>query len=214
MLFVRDYRAAGDESGGRGRSVPDMTTLDLGPATSTLADLVASVGDEQLTLRTPCTEYSVGDLVDHVGGLAVAFTGAARKQPVPGSEQGGSGDASRLEAGWRDRIAADLVELAEAWREPAAYQGMTAAGGIDLPGEVAAAVALNEVVVHGWDLATALGRRYNVTDADVEACLTFARPFSTPETAADRGTAFGAVLPVPAGATPLVELLALLGRRA
>lgn len=214
MLFVRDYRAAGDESGGRGRSVPDMTTLDLGPATSTLADLVASVGDEQLTLRTPCTEYSVGDLVDHVGGLAVAFTGAARKQPVPGSEQGGSGDASRLEAGWRDRIAADLVELAEAWREPAAYQGMTAAGGIDLPGEVAAAVALNEVVVHGWDLATALGRPYDVTDADVEACLTFARPFSTPETAADRGTAFGAVLPVPAGATPLVELLALLGRRA
>lgn len=214
MLFVRDYRAAGDESGGRGRSVPDMTTLDLGPATSTLADLVASVGDEQLTLRTPCTEYSVGDLVDHVGGLAVAFTGAARKQPVPGSEQGGTGDASRLEAGWRDRIAADLVELAEAWREPAAYQGMTAAGGIDLPGEVAAAVALNEVVVHGWDLATALGRPYDVTDADVEACLTFARPFSTPETAADRGTAFGAVLPVPAGATPLVELLALLGRRA
>lgn len=191
-----------------------MTTLDLGPATSTLADLVASVSDEQLALPTPCTEYAVGDLVDHVGGLAVAFTGAARKQPVPGSEQGGSGDASRLEAGWRDRIAADLVELAEAWRDPAAYQGMTAAGGIDLPGEVAAAVALNEIVVHGWDLATALGRPFAVADADVEACLTFARPFSTPETAADRGTAFGEVLPVPVGATPLVELLALLGRRA
>lgn len=214
MLFVRDYRAGGDESEARRRSVPVMTTLDLGPATSTLADLVASVTDEQLTLPTPCTEYAVGDLVDHVGGLAVAFTGAARKQPVPGSEQGGSGDASRLEPGWRDRIAADLKELAEAWREPAAYQGMTAAGGIDLPGEVAAAVALNEVVVHGWDLATALGRPYAATDADVEACLTFARPFSTPETAADRGTAFGEVLPVPAGATPLVELLALLGRRA
>ncbi|NYI44401.1 uncharacterized protein (TIGR03086 family) [Nocardioides aromaticivorans] len=191
-----------------------MTTLDLGPATSTLADLVASVTDEQLALRTPCPEYSVGDLVDHVGGLAVAFTGAARKQPVPGSEQGGSGDASRLEPGWRDRIAADLKELAESWREPAAYDGMTAAGGVDLPGDVAAAVALNEVVVHGWDLATALGRPYDATDADVEACLSFARPFSTPEAAAGRGPAFGPVLPVPAGATPLVELLALLGRRA
>ncbi len=148
-----------------------MTTLDLGPATSTLADLVTSVGDEQLALPTPCTEYAVGDLVEHVGGLAVAFTGAARKQPVPGSEQGGTGDASRLEPGWRERIAADLAELAEAWREPAAYEGMTAAGGVDLPGEVGAAVALNEVVVHGWDLATALGRPYAVADADARrAC--------------------------------------------
>lgn len=191
-----------------------MTPLDLGPATTTLTDLVTSVSDEQLALPTPCTEYSVGDLVEHVGGLAAAFTGAARKQPVPGSEQGGTGDASRLEPGWRDRIAADLKELAEAWREPAAYEGMTAAGGVDLPGEVAAAVALNEVVVHGWDLATALGRPFAATDTDVAACLTFARPFSTPVTAGERGTAFGEVLPVPEGATPLVELLALLGRRA
>ncbi|HWJ11958.1 MAG TPA: TIGR03086 family metal-binding protein [Nocardioides sp.] len=191
-----------------------MTTLDLGPATTTLAGLVAAVTDEQLALPTPCEEYTVGDLVDHVGGLAVAFTGAARKEPTPGSAQGGSGDASRLEPGWRDRIAGDLRALAEAWREPAAYEGMTAAGGVDLPGDVAAAVALNEVVVHGWDLATALGRPYAVADSDVEACLSFARPFSTPETAGERGTAFGAVLPVPEGATPLVELLALLGRRA
>ncbi|TQK73299.1 TIGR03086 family metal-binding protein [Nocardioides sp. SLBN-35] len=188
-------------------------TLDLGPATTTLSDLVASVTDDQLALPTPCTAYSVGDLVEHVGGLALAFTEAARKAPSPGSGQGGSGDASRLEDGWRERIASDLGQLAQAWRDPAAYDGMTAAGGVDLPGEVAAAVALNEVVVHGWDLATALGRPFAVTEADVAACLSFARPFSSPETAADRGTAFGAVLPVPDGATPLVELLALLGRR-
>ncbi|HVK29779.1 MAG TPA: TIGR03086 family metal-binding protein [Nocardioides sp.] len=191
-----------------------MTTLDLGPATSTLAELVASVTDEQLARPTPCPEYSVGDLVDHVGGLAVAFTGAARKQPVPGSEQGGTGDASRLEPGWRDRIAADLKELAEAWREPAAYDGMTAAGGVDLPGEVAAAVALNEVVVHGWDLATALDRPFDVADADVESCMAFAEPFSTPETADQRGPAFGPVLPHDADDAPLTRLLAMMGRRA
>ncbi|NYD31880.1 TIGR03086 family metal-binding protein [Nocardioides kongjuensis] len=191
-----------------------MTPLDLGPATATLRDLVTSVSDDQLTLPTPCPAYSVGDLVDHVGGLARAFTEAARKSPAPGSEQGGSGDASRLEDGWRERIASDLGQLADAWRDPAAYDGMTAAGGLDLPGDVAAAVALNEVVVHGWDLATALGRPFAASDTDVAACLAFARPFSTPEAAAERGPAFGPVLPVPDGATPLVELLALLGRRA
>ncbi|WP_028654527.1 TIGR03086 family metal-binding protein [Nocardioides sp. J54] len=189
-------------------------TLDLGPATTTLATLVAAVRDEDLARPTPCTEYSVADLVDHVGGLAVAFTGAARKEPVPGTEQGAVGDGSRLEPGFRDRIGADLGALAAAWRDPATYDGMTAAGGIDLPGDVAAAVALNEVVVHGWDLATALGRPFEVTDADVAACLSFARPFSTPETLSERGAAFGPPLPVPPGAPPLLELLALLGRRA
>lgn len=190
-----------------------MTTLDLGPATTTMRALVASVTDEQLSLPTPCTEYTVGDLVEHVGGLAIAFTGAARKQAVPGADQGGSGDASRLEAGWRDRIDADLAELAVAWRDPSAYDGMTAAGGIDLPGAIAASVALNEVVVHGWDLATALGQPFAATDADVAGCMAFAEPFSTPETADQRGDAFGAVLPVADDAAPLTRLLAMMGRQ-
>ncbi|GAA1516655.1 TIGR03086 family metal-binding protein [Nocardioides humi] len=191
-----------------------MDPLDLGPATTTLRALVASVPDDRLTASTPCTEYSVGDLVDHIGGLAVAFTGAARKEQVPGSEQGGTGDASRLEPGWRDRIDRSLVELAEAWRDPAAYEGETVAGPVEMSGAEAAAVALNEVVVHGWDLATALERPYAARDEDVAACLAFAEPFSTPEAAEFRGDAFGTVLPVAADAQPLVRLLALLGRRA
>ncbi|MDQ6522976.1 TIGR03086 family metal-binding protein [Nocardioides sp. LHD-245] len=190
-----------------------MTTLDFGPATTTLRDLVTSVGDDQLTLPTPCSAYSVGDLVDHVGGLALAFAGAARKEQVPGSEQGGSGDATRLEPGWRARIDGSLADLAEAWRAPAAYDGDTMAGPVEMSGAEAAAVALNEVVVHGWDLASALGVPYAVREEDVAACLAFVRPFSTPEAAAFRGDAFGEVLPVPVGAPALVELLALLGRR-
>ncbi|MCR1784645.1 TIGR03086 family protein [Nocardioides carbamazepini] len=191
-----------------------MTTLELGPATSTLRDLVASVGDDQLTLPTPCTQYAVGDLVDHIGGLALAFAGAARKERVPGAEQGGSGDASRLGPDWREGVDRNLADLAEAWRDPAAFDGDTVAGPVEMSGAEAASVALNEVVVHGWDLATALGVPFTVREEDVAACLAFAEPFSTPEAAPFRGDAFGEVLPVPAGAPALVRLLALLGRRA
>lgn len=191
-----------------------MGTHDFTPATKSLRSLVASVTDEQLVLPTPCTAYTVGDLVEHVGGLALAFAGAARKRPVPGSEQGGSGDAARLEPGWRDRIDDALADLADAWRDPAAYEGDTEAGGVAMPGAVAASVALNEVVVHGWDLATALGRPFEASDDDVAACMVFAEPFSTPESAEMRGTAFGPVVPVPDDATPLVRLLGLMGRRA
>ncbi|PWN03214.1 TIGR03086 family protein [Nocardioides silvaticus] len=191
-----------------------MDTIDFGPATTTMRGLVAAVTDDQLTWPTPCEKYTVGDLVDHVGGLALAFTAAARKEDLPGAEQGGSGDASRLEPAWRDRIDGSLAGLAEAWRDPAAYEGVAKAGGIEMPGPIAAAVALNEVVVHGWDLATALGRPFEVRDSDVAACMAFAEPFSTPESADQRGDAFGPVVPVPDAAPPLERLLGMMGRHA
>lgn len=43
-----------------------------------------------------------------------------------------------------------LVAMAEAWRDPKAWEGETAAGGVQLSGEIAGLVALNEVMVHGW----------------------------------------------------------------
>ena len=190
-----------------------METIDFGPATTTMRKLVTSVTDDQLSGSTPCPDYSVGDLVDHIGGLTVAFTGAARKQVVHGSEEGGSGDASRLEPGWRDRIDRDLAALAEAWRDPAAHEGEAEAGGVTMPGPIAASVALNEIVVHGWDLATAIGHPFEATDEDVAACMAFAEPFSTPEAADQRGDAFGPVVEVPDDAPPLERLLGMMGRK-
>lgn len=52
---------------------------------------------------------------------------------------------------------------------------MQAAGGVDLPGEVAGLVALDEIVVHGWDLAVVTGQRFDPGDeavATVHAFLT------------------------------------------
>jgi uncharacterized protein (TIGR03086 family) len=191
-----------------------METFDLGPATTTMSRLVRGVTDDQLTSPTPCPKYTVADLLDHIGGLTMAFTGAATKTPVPGSDSGGTGDGSRLEEGWRDRIAGDLEWLAEAWREPAAYDGDTMAGPIEMPAPEAAAVALNEVVVHGWDLARATGQAFEVDEVALRVCTGFAEAFSTPETAAMRGDAFGPVIPVPDDAPPLDRLLGLMGRSA
>lgn len=191
-----------------------MDPIDLGPATATLRRLVLGTRDDQLADPTPCPDYTVADLVDHVGGLTVAFTGAAHKQPVPGAEDGGSGDGSRLEAGWRLLIARDLEVLAESWANPAAYEGTTMAGPVEMAGAEAAVVALNEVVVHGWDLAVATGQRYAADPTSLAICTEFARAFSTPETAQLRGDAFGSVIDVPEDAPDLDRLLGLMGRRA
>src|SRR5712691_6290588 len=102
-----------------------MDIVNLGPAAQRLAGLVAGVSDDELGQPTPCPAYTLGDLIDHVGGLALAFTAAARKESSALTEQTPSGDASRLGDDWRTRIPRDLAALAQAWREPEAWTGMT-----------------------------------------------------------------------------------------
>jgi Mycothiol maleylpyruvate isomerase N-terminal domain len=84
---------------------------------------------------------------------AAAATMAERIRNISDDEltgaQAPSGDASRLTDEWRRRIPADLANLAAAWTQPEAWTGMARAGGVDLAGEIAGVVALDELVIHG-----------------------------------------------------------------
>ena len=189
-----------------------MTRLDLAPAAKRMAALVGGVSDNQLGGVTPCPAYTLGDLLDHVGGLSVAFTAAARKAELPGGSQGPSGDASRLEEGWRDRIARDLDALAAAWTEPQAWTGTAVAGGVEMPAEVAALVALDELVVHGWDVARASGQPYDVDPVSLDAVHGFVAQFSGPGQEESRAGLFGPVVPVPDDAPLLDRVVGMAGR--
>jgi uncharacterized protein (TIGR03086 family) len=189
-----------------------MTQLDLGPAARRLAALVGSVPDDALDHPTPCPKYSVGDLVDHIGGLAMGFAAAARKERSDATSQAPSGDASRLEPEWREAIPRRLDALAAAWRQPDAWTGMTRVGGVDLPGEVAAVVALDELVIHGWDLARATGQPYECDRPSLEAVHGFVQQFAAPGMEAQRGGLFGPVVAVADDAPLLDRVLGLAGR--
>lgn len=189
-----------------------MSHPDLTPAADRLAALVQGVADDQLGGVTPCPAYTLGDLLEHVGGLAMAFTAAARKEDLPGSAQGPSGDASRLEVGWRIRVSSDLHALAEAWRDPTAWTGMASAGGLELPGEIAGLVALDELVLHGWDVARASGQPFDVDPAALGAVHEFVAGFSAPGQEGSREGLFGPVVPVPDEAPLLDRVVGLAGR--
>jgi uncharacterized protein (TIGR03086 family) len=186
--------------------------VDLEPATTRMAELVGNVTDDMLGAPTPCPDYTLGDLVEHIGGLALAFTAAATKDTADTGDQGPSGDASRLGDGWRARIARDLAALADAWRDPSACTGMTRAGGLDLPGEVAGLVVVDELVVHGWDVARASGQPYECEAAPLDAALGFVSQFSGPGQESSRAGLFGPVVEVPDDAPPLDRLVGLAGR--
>jgi uncharacterized protein (TIGR03086 family) len=177
-----------------------------------MADLVSGVPDELLDGPTPCPAYTLGDLLDHVGGLALAFTAAATKATGETGSQAPSGDASRLGNDWRTRIPRDLAALAEAWRDPAAWSGMTRAGGVDLPGEVAGVIALDEVVVHGWDVARASGQPFDCDPQSLEAVHGFVAQFSGPGQEEARAGLFGPVVEVPDDAPLLDRVIGLTGR--
>jgi uncharacterized protein (TIGR03086 family) len=189
-----------------------MTGVDLEPAAQRMADLIHGVPDARFDDPTPCPDYTLGDLVEHVGGLTVAFTGAARKDTGDATSQSPSGDASRLGDDWRTQIPRDLAALAEAWRDPQAWTGRTQAGGVELPGEVAGLVALDELVIHGWDVARASGQSYEVDQPSLEAVHGFVAQFAAPEQAAIREGLFGPVVEVSDDAPLLDRVIGLTGR--
>jgi len=203
----RAFRDGGtrDEFVRRGTSRSMM--IDISGATERMVSVLASVSEEQFDLPTPCPDASVGDLVDHVGTFATRFTAVARK------ESRGSGppprpSAANLDSGWKDRITRDLRTCAAAWREPEAWEGMTFVGGLELPTAVAGAVVLDELVVHGWDIAVSTGHRFDPSVTDIEAASTFVESFDAPRD----GLLFGPVVPVAQSAAPLDRLLGLTGR--
>ena len=69
-------------------------------------------------------------------------------------------------------------------------------------------VALDELVVHGWDIAVAIGQPYAPPVEDVEAAMSFVAAFDAPRD----GNLFGPAVLVPDNAPALDRLLGLTGR--
>ena len=186
--------------------------VDLEPAARRLADLVAGVPDGLLDAPTPCSDYCLGDLIHHVGGLALAFTAAARTDRGEASDRRSKGDASQLGSDWRDRIPRDLATLAEAWRDPEAWSGMTRIAGLDLPGEVTGVFALDELVVHGWDVAKAAGQPYDCDPISLEVVHNLVAQFCGPGMDQQRQGLFGPEVTVSEDAPLLDRVIGMTGR--
>ncbi|WP_319679676.1 TIGR03086 family metal-binding protein [Streptomyces sp. AK02-01A] len=189
--------------------------IDLAPVCGEVAGLLDSITDDQLAGPTPCPEYSVGDVLAHLIGLTVAFRDAAHKELGPTTDRPPvSAAAPALAADWRDILPRQLDELAAAWRSPGAWQGHTRVGGVDLPGAVTGLVGLNEVLVHGWDLARSTGRPYAPDEASLQALYTMPALGSGPaQTDGPVDGLFGPPVEVPEDAPLLDRVVGLTGRR-
>ncbi|WP_067815941.1 TIGR03086 family metal-binding protein [Nocardia inohanensis] len=181
-------------------------SFDLEPAAIGLETVVTGIADEQLALPTP-TGASVRDLLAHVTMLTEAFRQAATKEAV-GSSVPPTSVAPVLGNDWRTVIPAQLKALVAAWQEPAAWTGDTEAGGVTLPAPAMAGVALDELVIHGWDLARATSQPYAPDSDDLAILLEMMKDNPIEGTPG----LFGPVVAVPDNASSLDRLLGLTGR--
>ncbi|SEL83386.1 TIGR03086 family metal-binding protein [Rhodococcus maanshanensis] len=184
------------------------TIDDLALALDATATLVAGVAVDQWSAPTPCTGWSVRDVVNHVTAGNHLYASSLRGRPLPVTIVGAPPDLLGPDPAGSFRASADA--LVHAFALPGALDQQ-----ITLPmGQVPAVQALNmrvtEMLGHGWDLARASGQAPHYPDAVVEDQIAFSRAL-LPNLPAGR-TPFAPSRPVPVDAPPLDRLAALLGR--
>ncbi|MFD8022376.1 TIGR03086 family metal-binding protein [Streptomyces lavendulae] len=189
--------------------MPETLLEQHAAALRLLGERVREVADAQWDAPTPCTEWSVRDLVNHV-------TGEQRWIPPLLTE-------GRTVAEVGDGLAGDLLgaDPVAAWDRAAA----AALAAFAAPGALERTVALSygptrgsaycselttDCVVHTWDLARAIGADDRLPDGLVEFAIKEVMPYV--DSLAASGM-FAAPLDVPAGADAQTRLLAMTGRR-
>ena len=166
-----------------------MENSIVGRALDQLAALLASVGPDDADRPTPCEDWTVADLSDHVVNSTAGMATMAR---------GGEPD-------WASSPHHDDPAAAFGAEADALSQAIAASGGA-FPDGLASA----ELAVHAYDLATALGRSTGDLDAEVaEAGHAFMTSSLTDD---QRGDAFGPEQPAPEAADPYQRLAAFAGR--
>ncbi|MBT2441684.1 TIGR03086 family protein [Streptomyces sp. ISL-36] len=175
----------------------------LGTAAAQAAPVVRGIADEDLGAPTPCAEYDVRDLLNHLFHVVVNFQALAAKQP---SDFSVTPDYLR-DADWRTRFETETGKLVEAWAAPGAEEGTT--GAMNMPARTVGSMALLDLTVHIWDLARATGRSFEPDPAVVEG---LAEEVDRMAPTARKMYVFGEAVELPEDASPFERLLATTGR--
>jgi uncharacterized protein (TIGR03086 family) len=203
--------------------------LDRGYAWT--AARIAAVPAGGLDAPTPCTLWTLRDLLDHTIGALTVLTDAVAGPPgSDAADDPGSGDpGGDLDGGdpgggdpdggtgggrapggsdWDLAIARLAARSRRAWQAPGVMDRTIALPIGELPAPAVASISLLEAVVHGWDIGQGSGEVVDIPDDLALAVLDIAR---SPLVDSHRGDNFAADLGI--GDTPSDQLVAFLGRK-
>jgi uncharacterized protein (TIGR03086 family) len=167
--------------------------------------IIAGIAPEQLDAATPCADWDVRALLNHLIGGNRMFLAMARDEPMPDRGQDFIG-ADPL-ASFR----ASVADLTEAFGAPGfAERTITAMWFGEVPGVAIVGMRRNEFLLHGWDLAAATGQARDFDAEVVAAADAGLRARAIPR---GSGHMFDEEQPAPPGASAVDALAAYTGRR-
>lgn len=169
--------------------------------------IVVGVRPEDLPKPTPCKDWDVRLLLNHIIGGNKMFAEVARGGRVDAS--GVMDDHTLPDPGSNYLASAD--DVLAAWAEPGALERRVHMPFGDIPGSAAVSIHFLDIVVHGWDLARATGQDTTI-EADLAAeALDISHGLLSPELRATG--VFGPEVPVSDDHPLHDRLVAFMGRR-
>jgi uncharacterized protein (TIGR03086 family) len=171
----------------------------------TVCDLVDRIDPMALNDPTPCERFTVHDVLDHMIVLGTRFAHAFRGDDIP--DVAAPPVYGRVPAG---EFRAAMEDLLAAVESPGAMERTISSPVGALPGETFARLVAFDGLVHGWDLASATGQRFDVPADLVEEIDGFARAALTDDLR--DGDTFKQPNAAPGGATPIEQVAAFSGR--
>ncbi|MBE1576748.1 TIGR03086 family metal-binding protein [Amycolatopsis roodepoortensis] len=144
----------------------------IAPAAAEFAGILRGIGESDLSARTPCAEYDVRALLNHLLYWGPWLEAAGRKAAPP-EVSSGEAEADLVGDGWLADIEKQTARLVDVFGTPEAWQGQTTFGD-PMPASMAGYMVLDEFVFHGWDLARATGAEFSVLPEVADAVYAIA----------------------------------------
>ncbi|MBV8950687.1 MAG: TIGR03086 family protein [Actinobacteria bacterium] len=172
--------------------------------------VVDNVTPDQLGNATPCTDWTVRDILNHITGGATMFAISAEQGAVPDDVLatliGGDNIGADPQGAWAVAAARAMA----AFEAPGVLDKIVKLPFGEMPAGVALNIAVFDVLTHAADIARATGQTLDETDL-VETALTMGRQMIGPELR--QPGIFDDEQPAGADAAPVDRLLAFAGRR-
>ena len=169
-----------------------------------VAALIGAIRPDQWSAPTPCEQWDVRRVVEHLIGMNLVFAAMLADERPPQRGEGLPSD--ELPRAFSDSAAG----LLDAFAKPGALKRSYTSPLGSASGSDRLKIRLYDLLAHGWDLAEATGQPVQLPDDAAEDALGFAREQLTDQARTGR---FAPPQTVPDGAPAIERLVAFLGRR-
>ncbi|HZU47329.1 MAG TPA: TIGR03086 family metal-binding protein [Mycobacterium sp.] len=184
-----------------GPDSPPTDELDSAEeALGVLQRVLHRIPRDDLSRPTPCSEFDVAKLTDHLLNSITTIGGVVGAEFAP----------RQADDSVERQVVAAARPALDAWHRHG-LQGTVKLGANEAPARVFAGVLAIEFLVHAWDYAKATGYDVDVADSLAEYVLELAHKIITPQGRSKVG--FDEPVEVPGDASPLDRLIAFTGRR-